>query len=334
VRFFTTLFACALSSFASAADSPTFVVNGTNGPGKGKSVVLVSGDEEYRSEEMLPALARILGNRHGFSCTTLFAIDPKDGTINPNVQTNIPGLEALKDADLLVLFTRFRNLPDEQMKYLVDYIESGRPIVGIRTATHAFQPGKDSSYAKYHWQGKEKGYEQGFGKQVLGETWVAHHGNHMKEGTRGIVAKGQESHPILKGIKDGDIFGTSDVYRVNLPLPGDCVPLVFGQVTATLEPSSPAVAGKKNDPMMPVAWTKSYTGTAGKKARVFTTTVGCAEDFSSEGYRRLLANAVYWCVGLEFQITDKSDVSLVGVYKPSTYKSNGFVKGVKPSDLK
>src|SRR5262249_46461550 len=159
--------------------------------------------------------------------------------------------------------------------------------------------------------------------------WVDHHGAHGKEGTRGILAKGQESHPILRGIKDGDIFGKSDVYRVRLPLPEDCLPLVYGQCTSSLDPNSDPVAGKKNDPMMPVAWTKSYTGTAGKTARVFATTVGCAEDFSSEGYRRLLTNAVYWCLGMDDRVPEKADVALVGDYKPSPFKNDGFVKGVK-----
>ena len=78
--------------------------------------MLVSGDEEYRSEEALSQLAKILATHHGFDCTVLYAIDPKTGEINPNEQTNIPGLEALRDADLMVIATRFRNLPDEQMK--------------------------------------------------------------------------------------------------------------------------------------------------------------------------------------------------------------------------
>src|SRR6187200_2638832 len=88
---------------------------GGSGPGSGKHIVLVSGDEEYRSEEALPQLGKILALRHGFRCTVLFAIDPQDGTINPNISNNIPGLETLKSADLLILFTRFRNLPDDQM---------------------------------------------------------------------------------------------------------------------------------------------------------------------------------------------------------------------------
>src|SRR5438128_7427654 len=107
-------------SNATAAD-PWLVLNGQDGPGKGKHVVLISGDEEYRSEETLPQLAKILANHHGFKCTVLFAIDPKDGTINPNRRDNVPGLEALDTADLMVVFTRFRELPDDQMKHIVDY---------------------------------------------------------------------------------------------------------------------------------------------------------------------------------------------------------------------
>src|SRR5207253_1167366 len=120
-----------LSNAGARAADPWVIFDGYNGPGKGKHVVLVSGDEEYRSEEALPQLAKILARHHGFKCTVLFAIDPKDGTINPNQSSNIPGLEALKPADLLVIFTRFRDLPDEQMKHIVDYVESGRPIIGM-----------------------------------------------------------------------------------------------------------------------------------------------------------------------------------------------------------
>src|SRR5688572_13371877 len=96
------------------------VYQGHDGPGKGKHVVLVSGDEEYRSEETLPQLGKILAVHHGFQCTVLFAVNPQDGTIDPNRNDNIPGLAALDKADLLILFTRFRKLPDEQMKHLVD----------------------------------------------------------------------------------------------------------------------------------------------------------------------------------------------------------------------
>src|SRR4030095_267022 len=124
------------------------VYPGGDGPGKGKHIVLVSGDEEYRSEEALPHLGKTRAQRHGFKCTVLFAIDPQDGTINPNV-SNIPGLEALDSADLMVIFTRFRDLPDDQMKHIASYIEAGKPVVGIRTATHAFNIPSGKTYAKY-----------------------------------------------------------------------------------------------------------------------------------------------------------------------------------------
>src|SRR3954451_975515 len=100
------LLACALLSAAFGADD-RLTLPGKRGPGNGKRVVLVSGDEEDRSEQALPQLARILSERHGFDCVVLFAIDPKDATINPNRASNIPGLEALDSADLLVLFARF-----------------------------------------------------------------------------------------------------------------------------------------------------------------------------------------------------------------------------------
>lgn len=306
------------------------VYEGADGPGKGKHIVLVAGDEEYRSEEALPQLGKILARHHGFKCTVLFPIDPKDGTINPNI-SHIPGLEALESADLLVLFTRFRDLPDEQMKHLVDYIESGRPIVGIRTATHAFNT-KSATYGKYTWTSKDPMYEQGFGRQVLGETWISHHGKHGSQSTRGIVAKDQQSHPILRGIQDGDIWGPSDVYGVRLPLPGDSQPLVLGQVLVGMKPDDKPVEGPQNDPLMPIAWTRTYTGSAGKPARVFASTIGAANDLATEGTRRMLVNACYWAVGLEDKIPEKSNVELVGEYQPSNFKFNGFKTGVKPED--
>jgi hypothetical protein len=321
-----------IASVACAAD-PWIVFEGGDGPGQGKHIVLISGDDEYRSEEALPQLAKILSRHHGFKCTVLFPIDPSDGTIKPDHQTNIPGTEALKSADLAILGLRFRNLPDEQMQHFVDYIEAGQPVIGLRTSTHAFNIPKDRKFAKYSWTYSGKEYEQGFGRQVLGETWISHHGQHGKEGTRGILVKEQASHPILRGIQDGDIFGTTDVYGVRLPLPGDSLPLVLGQVTETLEDTSKPVEGKKNDPMMPVAWTKTYKSESGKVARVFTTTLGAAEDLLWEGTRRLIVNAAYWCLSMEDKIPEQSKVDLVGEFKPRRFKFGGYAKGVKPEDL-
>ena len=114
------------------------------------NVVMISGDEEYRSEEALPQLAKILSAKHGFNCIVLFAQDPaKPGIINPNNVQNIPGLENLKTADLMVIFTRFRALPEDQMQYIDDYLKSGKPVIGMRTATHAFNFAKIDSTSKW-----------------------------------------------------------------------------------------------------------------------------------------------------------------------------------------
>jgi len=313
------------------AEDPWVVYEGQEGPGKGKHVVLVAGDEEYRSEEALPVLAKILAVRHGFKCTVLFSINPEDGTIDPLNQTNIPGLENLETADLMIIATRFRELPDDEMKYVDQYVNSGKPIIGLRTATHAFaykrNPG--SPYAKYHFYSTE--WPGGFGQQVLGDTWINHHGNHRHESTGGAINEEFKDHPILKGVEG--IWGPTDVYAIQ-NLTDDADVLVYGQVLEGMEPTDKPVAGEKNNPMMPLAWTKGFTGTSGKTSRIFCTTMGASVDLANEGLRRLLVNASYWCVGLEDKIPEKSNVDCVGPYEPSFYGFGEFIKGVKPSDLK
>lgn len=303
---------------------------GKAGPGLGKKIVFVTGDDEYRSEEGMPQLAKILAVRHGFHCTVLFAINPSDGTITPSFQENIPGLESLKDADLMVLFARFRNLPDDQMQHVVDYVESGRPIVALRTSTHAFNIPEDRKFSLYSWNNPKN--EGGFGRKVLGETWISHHGEHGKQSTRGIVDPGNKEHCILRGIKDGDIWGPTDVYGVRLPLPEDSAPLVLGQVLTGMKSDDAPLDSDKNRPMMPIAWTKSYKGTSGKTARTFTTTMGASQDLLSEGLRRLLTNACYWALEMDDKISPDADVSLVGEYKPTPFGFNTFTKGVHPRD--
>ena len=312
-----------------AAD-PWVVYDGYPGPGQGNRVVLISGDEEYRSEEFLPQLGKILARHHGFKCTVLFAINKTTGVIDPDTRDNIPGLEALAQADLLVLFTRFRDLPDDQMKPIVAYVESGRPVIGLRTATHAFQIPPGKTYAKYGNNYTGPDYDGGFGRQVLGEKWISHHGQHGSQSARAVLAPGRERHPILRGIASGEIWGPCDVYGVRLPLPGDSQPLLLGQVLAGMQPDAPPVAGQQNDPMMPVAWIKTYTGAQGKRGRVFTTTLGGAlagtSDLANAGLRRLLVNAVYWAVGLEDKIPAQANVELAGAQNP-------FRRGVRPQDV-
>ena len=305
---------------------PWVVFEGSDGPGKGKHIVFLTGDEEYRSEESMPMLAKILAVHHGFKCTVLFAVSREDGSIEPRTVDNIPGLEALETADLMVMFLRFRELPDEQMKRIIDYTNSGRPIVALRTATHPFNytKRKDSPYAKYSFQ--DKTFAGGYGRQVLGETWISHYGDHQKESTRGLIAPGMESHPIVKGVSD--VWGPSDVYGLTT-LNGDCTPVVLGQVLKGMKPADEPNPDKK---LVPVAWTKTYKGEQGKTARVFTTTMGHGGDFKNEGFRRLMVNACYWALGLEDRIPEKSKVDVVGEYNPNDIGFGGHKKGVKPAD--
>jgi len=315
-------FLCGLAG----ADQRWIEFEGKTGPGVGKHIVLISGDEEYRSEESMPMLAKILAVHHGFKCTVLFAIDEQTAQINPMVLDNIPGLEALDKADLMVLFTRFRELPDEQMKHIVDYTNSGRPIIGLRTATHAFSYSKhkDSPYAKYSWRNQT--FKGGYGRQVLGETWINHHGHHQHESTRGLIVEGMERHPIVRGV--GLIWGPSDVYGLTT-LQGDCQPIIMGYVLSGMNPGDPPNLNK--DPL-PVAWTKTYTGETGKTSKVFTTTMGHGGDFKDPDFRRLMVNACYWAVGLSDKIDPQSSVDVVGTYDPLPIGYGAYRKGVKPAD--
>lgn len=314
------------ASAALAADWTVY--KGVSGPGAGKHIVFLSGDEEYRSEEALPMLAKILAVRHGFTCTVLYSINPEDGTITPTVLTNTPGMEALDTADLCVVSLRFRQLPDAQMKHFVNYLEAGKPVIGLRTATHAFNYTSPSPYRRYSFNSKE--WPGGFGQQILGETWVNHHGKHGTESTRGVLDAQRKNHPILRGVDD--IWGPTDVYTVT-HLPQEAQVLVWGQVLTGMKPTDPPLPGPKNDPMMPLAWIRTYTTAQGKTGKVFTTTMGAAVDFESEGLRRLLVNACYWAVGLEDKISPRANVDYVGEYKPTWFGFGKFVKGIKPSDL-
>ena len=309
---------------------------GEGGPGRGKQIVLISGDEEYRSEEVLPQLGKILAKHHGFDCRVLFAIDPKTGLVDPNDRQNIPGIDSIKSADLIVVFTRWRDLPDSDLKVIDEYLKAGKPVVGIRTATHAIQLDRPSKfeYLNDKYAGDKKEWANGFGRAVLGEHWISHHGKHKHESTRGILAPGAADHPIVRGIKNGEMWGSSDVYGVRLPLPGDSQPLVLGQVTTRkgefddsdlhygMRPDDgPAVGGPKNDPMMPIAWAKTYEIPGGKRGRAFCSTIGASSDFTNEAVRRLLVNAAYWCMHMEDGIPKEgTNVAIVGTFEPTKFE--------------
>ena len=170
-----------------------------SGAGRGKHIVFLAGDHEYRSEETLPALARILAKHHGFKCTVLFSVDPKTGDILPG-SSYMPGTEALKTADLMVIFLRFQDFPKEQMQPIVDYLDRAGPVVGLRTSTHAFKIPKGSEFARFSYNNPGKEMPGGFGRQILGETWAGHYGKNHAMSTRLILVDDAKSHPILRGV--------------------------------------------------------------------------------------------------------------------------------------
>ena len=315
--------------------NPWVVYEGQTGPGKGKQIVLLAGDEEYRSEEGLPQLAKILATRHGFTCTVLFSIDAK-GFIDPNCQTNQPGMQALEKADLCIIQLRFRNWPDDQMRQFANFYLAGKPIIALRTSTHAFQYPADSKseFRKFGWQSAE--WPGGFGKHVLGENWISHWGIHGVQATRGIPV--QPKDPILSGV--GQIFGTTDVYEAHPP--SDVHILMRGQVLSGLSSSDIPATGEKrnslgmdralNDPMMPIAWTRIRKNQTRKSNRIFVTTMGAATDLLDENLRRMLVNAVYWGLGKEVQ--KHADVNLVGRYEPSPFGFDKFKRDLRPEDLR
>jgi len=296
----------------------------------GKHIVLISGDEEYRSEEALPMLARILTMHHGFRCTVLFSQDPETGVIDPDQSHHIPGLEVLRTADMVVLFTRFRRLPDADMKHIVDYVERGGSMLGIRTATHAFayEKDSDSAYAQWHW--RSKSWPGGFGRQVLGETWVAHHGRHGSESTRGVQTDAGRQHPILRGVES--IWGPTDVYAVS-ELPGDAVVLVEGAILKGMSPEDDPVEGERNSPLTPIIWVRELEIEGSEsKQRIACSTIGAAVDLESEGLRRAFVNACYWGARIEDRIPARSQVDLVGSYEPTMFGFGGYKRGVMPAD--
>lgn len=222
---------------------------GGKGPGAGKHVVLLAGDEEYRSEEAMPMLAKILSQHQGFRCTVLFSND-EDGIIDPNKGGSLGKPEALDSADAIVTSLRFRKWPDETMARFDAAIQRGVPVVALRTSTHSFQLPATSAFAEYN----------SYGKKVLGEGWVSHWGNHKVEATRGAIEPASARDPILQGV--AEIFGTTDVYEAYPP--EDAVILVRGQVLKGMDPKDPPAAHEKtrasdklkqdvNSPMMPVA---------------------------------------------------------------------------------
>lgn len=303
------------------------------GEAKGKHIVLLSGDEEYRSEESMPMLGKLLSQRHGFKCTVLFSL-AADGTIDPTAGGSLSHPEALDSADAIVMLLRFRHWDEATSKRFEAAVNRGVPIIGVRTSTHAFN-GYPKGSPFESWNFGNKG---GWGRKFLGETWVSHWGKHKSEATKGIIEAANSAHPILRGVSE--IFGNSDVYEAAPP--PDATILVRGQILQGMTPdTAPASYAKKtsggkveqdvNTPMMPVAWTRVVKNDAGTENKIFCTTLGAATDLSTEGTRRMVVNSVFW--GLSLEVPEKADVTTVGEYTPSMYGFKGFKAGLKPDDF-
>lgn len=324
--------ACLTYNSSAVADHPVpssdlwLTYQGAAGPGKGKHIILIAADQEYRSEQSMPMLARILSQRHGFDCTVLFSLNDK-GEVDPTLPApfkdktrrhRIAGLEHLAKADCVIWLSRFMQLPDDQIQHFHNYFDSGKPLIALRTANHGFWGGKPY----------RKGEQNVSLRELLGGTFMGHHGGWHREATRGILVEEHRTHAILIGVKD--VWGTSDVYRCHnekFPLPDDCTALVLGQPLINLEPDAPP--NEKKEPL-PVAWTKVWTGNRGRQARIFHFTMGSAEDFQNAGVRRLTMNAVYWGLGMENAIRADASVETVGDYQPLKAGFNYEKIGVRP----
>lgn len=315
-----------LSASATAADR--VVYQGDSGPGKGKHILFIASDHEYRGEETCPAIARIMAKRYGFKCTVLFG-QTEDGLIKQG-SSHIPGIEAIDDADMLFLFLRFVHPEDAWMKKFEGYLKRGGPVIGLRTTTHAFN-GLKGTYAYHNFNNGSEDFVGGFGRQILGETWnpklgAGHYGTNHKYATAMHVVPEQKEHPVMRGVKN--MHAMAGAYSAR-PMPNSTI-LATNRVLESMEVGAKPL---KDKAPQPAAWVRSYSFQGGKEGRAFCSTQGASEDILSEGVRRMIINATLWCMELEEHITDDADVSFVGPYNPSTFSFKASVTDAKPGDI-
>jgi nicotinamidase-related amidase/type 1 glutamine amidotransferase len=221
-------------------------------------VVFVIADDEYRTEQSLPEFAaKHLGKE--FRTSFVFGSEKE--------RNDLPGLSVLKEADLLVVSARRRALPAEQLGLIREFIAAGKPVVGIRTASHAFSLRKDAPIPEGNdvWPT--------FDPEILGGHYTGHHGAGPKVAiTAAATAAG---HPILEGVDLAHLVGNGSLYKVS-PLAGSATPLLVGDV-----PDHPAE---------PIAWTNAPAS----GSRVFYTSLGHLDDFAEPAFVRLLVNALRW----------------------------------------
>ncbi|MFM7605214.1 MAG: ThuA domain-containing protein [Prosthecobacter sp.] len=320
-------------AFATILTAADHVVYQPAGKPQGKHVVLLAGDEEYRSEEAMPMLGKLLSQRHGFQCTVLFSLNQK-GEIDPAAGSSLSHSEALDSADAIVMLLRFRHWDAATSGKFQAAIHRGVPIIALRTSTHAFSGyPKNSPFAGWNWNNPDGGW----GKKLLGETWVSHWGKHKIEATQGIIEPSNAAHPVLRGING--LFGNTDVYEAAPPT--DAIILARGQVLQGMTADTPPASYRKataakieqdvNKPMMPVAWIRRVQNDKGGENKILCTTMGAATDLMDESLRRLVINGVYWGLGLE--VPDMADARLVGDYQPTMYGFKGNKQGLRPDDF-
>jgi type 1 glutamine amidotransferase/nicotinamidase-related amidase len=224
-------------------------------------VVVMIGESEYETKDTLPIFAEKKLEPAGLRCTVIH-VDADDGN-------KFPGIESLKTADVLLLSVRRRALPAADLKLVREFVERGGSVVGIRTANHAFHTRGQRPDGHAEWQE--------FDAQVLGGNYTGHHGNGPKAELR--VAESANSHAILQSVSVDSMIGNGSLYKVS-PLAKTATPLLLGTVP--------------DHPTEPVAWTHAFGD-----SRIFYTSLGHPKDFESEGFQRLLLNAVTWAARVE-----------------------------------
>jgi type 1 glutamine amidotransferase len=245
----------------------------TSANSKKPFIVFVTGDHEYSGETTLPLMAAELEKNYGFRTKVLKAYPDQ------NAEENIPGLEALKEADVAVFFLRWRRLPADQVKYIEDYLKTGKPVVGFRTTTHAFNYPKGHELEKWNSLGELAfNAPPGWG----GKANHTHYGH--KSTTDVSIIPAAAKNPILTGV-DNNFHAKSWLYKVlpDYPTKGSTW-LLMGH---------PINPDKKDATDNPVAWSgqNTYGGI------FFMTTLGHPEDFSLEPFQRLVVNAIHWAAG-------------------------------------
>jgi type 1 glutamine amidotransferase/nicotinamidase-related amidase len=234
-----------------------------------KRVVMLIGDDEYKTEVTLPAFAETELKPIGIDVTIIHA-DAKD-------KNNFPGMaEAVKNADVVLVSVRRRTPPKEQLDALKAHVAAGKPIVGIRTASHAWSVRDPKTVEALEKMGLATWDK--FDADVLGGHYTGHHGNTIKSTV--APAENAAANPILSGVTVSELIGNGSLYRVS-PIATSASPILIG----TIPDQQPE----------PVAWTNI---SGDKKSRVFYTSLGHAQDFENASFRKLLQNGVLWSLGV------------------------------------